>query len=422
MTAKQSVGLDALSALHEVTAKIVASLDLDQTLGTIARAMCEILDADIGAIYLLDEDAGVLRLRSIHGQRSPGWAGHTMALDRGMNAMALRTGQIQRIDDYLAIPRERQAQTSVVEEEPLRSVITAPMSHRGRRLGSMGAVRRDVRPFSDEELVRLEMLADHGSIAVANALAFEELEALRARETAQLREHAERMAALEKAKSEFLQLASHELRSPIGVLRGYLSMLQDGSIGADSLPKVLPMLLGKTQQMNLLINEMLETARLEVGPVDLQLRIVDLRDVVRQSVARMEPLVPSDEPIRLSMPDKEVLVDADPVRLETVLMNLLDNALKYSLGHPVVSCRLSINSGNAQIEIRDQGIGIDAKDMPRLFQRFSRIPTRTNQGIDGTGLGLYIARELTRRHGGDITVSSTVGEGSVFCVTLPLTR
>src|SRR5436309_7596544 len=207
MSEKNGVGVDALSAVHEITAKTVASLDLDETLASIAKAMWDLLSADIGAIYLIDEPAGLLRLRGISGERSKNWQGHTMSLDRGMNAMAIRTGQIQRVDDYSRFPPEQRAQTPVVEDEPMRAVMAAPMTHRGKRLGSMGAVRREPRPFSDNDLVLLEMLADHASIAVANALAFEELERLRAGETAQLREHAGRMASLEKAKSESLQLA-----------------------------------------------------------------------------------------------------------------------------------------------------------------------------------------------------------------------
>ena len=420
MTEKGEVGTDALTAVHEITAKIVASLDLDETLASVARAMCDVLRADVGAIYLIDQTAGLLRLRGIHGQRSPAWKGHTMPLDRGMNAMAIRTGQIQRVDDYAKFGPEQRAPTAVVDEEPLRAVITAPLTHRGRRLGSMGAIRRTPEAFRDQDLVLFEMLADHASIAVANALAFEELETLRARETAQLREHGERMASLERAKSEFLQLASHELRSPIGVLRGYLSMFDDGSLEPSSLPKLLPLLLAKTQQMNVLINEMLETARLEVGPIELQLRKIDLREIVSLAVARMQPLLPQEAPITMSMPEQPVLVEVDPSRIETVLTNLLDNAIKYSPGKPQVECTITVNSLTAQVKVRDQGIGINATDLPRLFQRFSRISTPETQAIAGTGLGLYIARELARRHQGDITVASAPGRGSEFCLTLPM--
>jgi signal transduction histidine kinase len=279
-------------------------------------------------------------------------------------------------------------------------------------------VRRQARPFSDKDLVMLEMLADHASIAVANALAFEELESVQARETAQLREHGERMVALEKAKSEFLQLASHELRSPIGVIRGYLSMLQDGSLGADDLPRILPTLMGKTQQMNLVINEMLETARLEAGPIELKQHVIDLRDVVRQSVEKMQPIA-GESPIQVDLPDHEVRVLADEARLEVAIMNLLDNAVKYSRDKARIAAALRVNGQFAEIQVRDEGIGIDARDIPRLFERFSRITNEATHSIAGTGLGLYIARQLVREHGGDITVSSKPGVGSVFSVKVP---
>jgi signal transduction histidine kinase len=243
-----------------------------------------------------------------------------------------------------------------------------------------------------------------------------------ARETAQLREHGERMAALEKTKSEFLQLASHELRSPIGVVRGYLSMLEDGTLGPGDLPRVLPILSAKIQQVNLLMNELLETARLEARPVALALHPIDLRDVVRDSVRIMEPLVGVGPPIRVVVPDTEVPVLADGNRLESILTNLIDNAVKYSPGDREVDCSLTVSGDTAQVRVRDHGIGIGARDQQRLFQRFSRVVTDQNRHTSGTGLGLYIARELARQHGGDITVTSTVGEGSCFTVTLPLQR
>jgi len=593
--------VDPLASVHEITAQIVESLDLDETLAAIARAISQVISADIVAIYLVDEAAGVMRLRGIHGQRSSAWEGHTMPLDRGMNAAAIRTGKLQRIDDYTTLAPTAAAQTSVVTEEPMRSVMAAPMTVRGRRLGSLGAVRREVRPFSDQDALLLETLAAHASIAVANALAFEELanarerlkeahglgmrilldvsghlqtgsdldtffgrlsrtianlvgarralffsydreestltaqdeafgfssEVLRslkvqinpqgdslaerilfqdfvfrgdltwadpqmapyrevleamqvsngivvpwragderlgalgvydstqpggfteedilvlqtaalaagivcqqkraedrlaeqqARENAQLREHAERMAALEQTKSDFLQLASHELRSPLGVVRGYLTMLEDGSLSAADLPRVLPILIAKTQQTNLLINEMLETARLEARPV-LNLREVDLREIAREAVRVMQPLAGAGSQIQLTVPESEVRVMADHLRLETVITNLLDNAVKYSPVGPQVACTVTVNGKDAELTVSDRGLGISEQDIPRLFKRFSRVVTDANISIAGTGLGLYIARELTRQHGGDLTVSSVVGSGTTFRVRIPL--
>jgi two-component system phosphate regulon sensor histidine kinase PhoR len=110
----------------------------------------------------------------------------------------------------------------------------------------------------------------------------------------------------------------------------------------------------------------------------------------------------------------------DENRVQSIVTNLLDNAVKYSLGARDVECILTVKEDTAEIQVRDHGIGIDTKDLPRLFQRFSRVVTDENRHTSGTGLGLYVARELARQQGGDITVTSTLGEGSCFRVTLPL--
>jgi signal transduction histidine kinase len=152
----------------------------------------------------------------------------------------------------------------------------------------------------------------------------------------------------------------------------------------------------------------------------LQLRYLDLRDIVRVTVDRMQPLVASATPIGLKLPERPVMSKVDPGRLETVIANLIDNAVKYSPQDPRVECELSVEGERAQISVKDNGIGIAREDISKLFKRFSRIATEETHAISGTGLGLYIAHQLIVRHGGDITVTSRPGAGSVFCVSLPL--
>jgi two-component system sensor histidine kinase BaeS len=117
---------------------------------------------------------------------------------------------------------------------------------------------------------------------------------------------------------------------------------------------------------------------------------------------------------------RPVVVNADEARLETAVKNLLDNALKYSPNGGEVECSVAVEGARAVVSVRDQGLGIAADDMSRLFTRFGRIVTAENSHIPGTGLGLYLARELVRMQGGDITATSASGEGSVFTLWLPL--
>jgi PAS domain S-box-containing protein len=247
----------------------------------------------------------------------------------------------------------------------------------------------------------------------------DEIVELRAREAAQLAERAKQATELEKAKSRLLNLASHELRGPLAVLRGYISMMADGTIKPDQLQSVVPILMAKATQMNSLVQQMLESARLEDSRMQLALRTMDLRSIVESAVEEWRPLAPAGQRIDL-MCDGSVMAELDPVRVQTIVGNLLDNAIKYSLGRGNIVVTVDAPGSQARVRVRDQGPGIKPAQMSRLFGRFERIVTEDNQHIPGTGLGLHLARELAQLHHGQLMASSVPGEGSEFTLTLPL--
>ncbi len=238
-------------------------------------------------------------------------------------------------------------------------------------------------------------------------------------ESNRLREHASRMAQLEKMKSDFLNLASHELRGPLALVRGYMSLFEDGTLAPDELRGVLPILSAKVEEMELLVQQMLETARLEDDRLGLHIEPFDLRKVAERAVGRFRLLVSDRHALRLSLPDRPVRVIADRGRIETVVANLVDNAIKYSPSGGVIRCTVGRQAGRVLVGIQDEGIGISSDSMGQLFTRFRRIVTPATAHVGGTGLGLYVSRELARRHGGDVLVESEVGQGSRFTLVLP---
>jgi signal transduction histidine kinase len=165
---------------------------------------------------------------------------------------------------------------------------------------------------------------------------------------------------------------------------------------------------------------MLEAARLEDSQLQLKLEPVDLRGLVRRAVDTMGQLTAPGQSILLEGAKEEILLVADAGRVETILVNLLDNALKYSPAGGGVRVRVATQPLAVRVTVADQGMGIAASDMPRLFTRFGRLVTAENSHIPGTGLGLYLSREIARMHGGDIAVKSAPGKGSEFTLTLPL--
>lgn len=267
------------------------------------------------------------------------------------------------------------------------------------------------------QLLLLPAIALAGRWGSVNVLRSAESAAMARR----LRRDSERIAELENAKSEFLRLAAHELRGPVAVLRGYVSLLADGSLGRLPEPAAhaLPILNGKLREVNLMVDQMLDTARMEDNRLQLTMRRQDLRGLLRESVESITHLATPAHRIVVDIDRRPAVAVVDRGRIAIVLTNLIQNAIKYSPDGGEIRCRLRAEAATAAIAITDSGIGVAAADLPRLFTRYGRVASDSH-GIPGTGLGLYLSRELARRHGGDILVETSPGSGSTFTLRLPL--
>jgi PAS domain S-box-containing protein len=233
-----------------------------------------------------------------------------------------------------------------------------------------------------------------------------------------LRAHAQSMAELEKAKAQFLDLAAHELRGPLTLIRGYNSILEEGALPPERISHIAHLLEGKLSQVDLLVEQMLEMARLENERLELHLDVFDLCQLAADQVARFRPVATGSD---LAMTDasKRTMVRADRSRIATIIGNLIDNAIKYSPRGGQIRCSVGSADGQSFVSVSDHGLGIETEHLPLLFKRFSRLPTLENKSIPGTGLALYLCQEIARRHGGRIDVASTPGHGSVFTLHLP---
>ncbi len=183
------------------------------------------------------------------------------------------------------------------------------------------------------------------------------------------------------------------------------------------------MVLERLDAMNRIIDQIIDTARLaDFETASLRMQALDLRDAVAAAVGEAATSRGARHTLAVEVPDAPVMVNGDRRRLSIALANLVDNALKFSPsgGEVRVVCSVDASRGEASVSVSDHGLGIAAEDMDRIFTRFGRIVTPENSAISGAGLGLYLARETLRRHGGDITVESLPGSGSTFRATLPL--
>ena len=197
-------------------------------------------------------------------------------------------------------------------------------------------------------------------------------------------------------------------------------MLGDGSLSGDAVKRAVPVMLAKLSLMTGMLNEMLETARLEDNRLEVKAEKFDLRDAVNDVVAMIQPIAGEGHRLEALVPSTEVPVIADRAKIETILSNLIDNAIKYSPRGGPVRLAVATTDSLAMLSVSDQGIGIAEADMKTLFTRFGRITNDETIPIAGTGLGLYLSRELARVQSGEVTAESEVGQGSTFTLRIPL--
>jgi signal transduction histidine kinase len=231
--------------------------------------------------------------------------------------------------------------------------------------------------------------------------------------------------AASQTKSRFLNSAAHELRTPLSVLTGYLSLLSGGSVGSppEAWEAPLGILMAKTRELERIVDDLLNASRLEVSDQEVEREALDLRRVVNEAVERVQPradLLRAE--VTVKVPDDPVPVEADTGQLGRVLDDLLNNALTYTIRRPQLVIGLSTQSRRAIVRVEDNGIGIPEGERERVFDRLYRIAD-PQVVVPGIGLGLFISRHLAEGFGGTLVVeSSTPGAGTVFALALPLSR
>jgi signal transduction histidine kinase len=228
----------------------------------------------------------------------------------------------------------------------------------------------------------------------------------------------------EKRKEDFLKMVSHELKTPVTSIKGYvqllLMMLKEQEVTPSSfLETPLLRIDSQIKRLSRLISEMLDLSRIEAGKLELQKEVFSLYELLAESVENIR-FTNTNHIIKISQ-DFTGMVYGDKDRIEQVIINLINNAIKYSPDNTAVEVQLYLaNENQVAISIKDYGIGIDEEHQQNIFNRFYRAAGQSEENYAGFGIGLFIAKEIIERHNGSITVESEKGNGSIFTFTLPL--
>jgi PAS domain S-box-containing protein len=226
---------------------------------------------------------------------------------------------------------------------------------------------------------------------------------------------------LERARSDFVATASHELRTPLAAVYGAARTLRrtDIELPAEQQEAFLDIIVSETERLTAIVSQILLAGQLEEGRVDVTTTATDLRPLVESVLASTRLRTPAHIELRVEQNGDRAVALADEDKLRQVLVNLLDNAIKYSPDGGEVAVELAGGAGRVRLTVRDHGLGVPAGEQERIFEKFYRLDPALTRGVGGSGLGLFISRELVTRMGGSLTVRSQPGEGAAFVVDLP---
>lgn len=401
--------------LQAVTAALSGALTSSQVADVIMQQGVAALDADAGALALVTPDgqeAELLRVVGYPDELAQRFGRTPLQLALPLNDAIRRRELVLVGSRDEALERYPQL-TTVRGAVDYQAWANVPLLLEDRAIGALDFSFRQPRSFSPDERIFMLILAQQCAQALERARLYE----------AERQSRAEAESAL-KARDVFLSIASHELKTPLTALLGYAQLLQQ-RLGQSEIDarnqRALDVLVGQAVRLNQLITTLLDISRIQTGQLQLDVAALDLGALIQRVTDEVQlPL--TQHAIVCYVPAEPVIIDADALRLEQVIQNLLQNAIKYSPDGGQVVVQLTRADSSAHLMITDQGIGIPQAAQARLFERFYRASNIDPQQISGLGIGLYVVQEIVALHGGTVMVESREGQGSTFMVSLPLAQ
>ncbi|MBN1315255.1 MAG: GAF domain-containing protein, partial [Anaerolineales bacterium] len=400
-----------LIALYSIAMSLGQTLEMSNLLDEILKQVPEVLGHVGGAIYLVSETDKLLKL-SHHQMISEPILDLISSRKYGKSAV-YKAAEANQVVEY-SVPMPKGMKDTKLNE--MRLICTPLVSHR-RVQGVLIIPAYTTKSLRAGDRRLLETLGRQIGMAIENATLYAQLQ-----ERAETLQKAyDELAEIDKLKDELVQNISHELRTPITFIKGYISLLLEGDLGELSQDQIssLQIVNDKTEQLISLVNGILtlqilttEVLRLEsISPNHLADRAVEDAKISTENLGI---------DVIADYPEEMPFVRADPTRITQVFDNLLQNAIKFSPEGGAITIRLRPLKDVIRVDIKDTGIGIPADKIDRIFDRFFQVDGSMTRRYGGAGLGLAICKQIIEAHGGKISAQSIAGKGSTFTFTLPL--
>lgn len=405
--------IERLSRLQAVTAALAEALTPHQVVESIIDKGMSVMGAQAGAVNWLCEAGTALEIIGVFGYAQDvvdAWRRFPVDTPIPL-AEVVRTRTAIWLESGTDVLRRYPRLGFLPERMHVGAFVALPLLRGERTMGSLGIQFAGDRSFDAEERAYLLSLADLCAQALERAWLY----------AAEQRARAEAQEAL-RVRDAFLSIASHELKNPLTIVLGQAQLLQNRVAREETFGerdrRALAVIADQARQLNTLITGMLDVSRIEQGQLTIKRAPMDLCALTRRIAANVQPTL-ERHTLLCTTPDAPLIVDADALRIEQVLNNLISNAIKYSPQGGPVTIEVTQRGSKACVAVSDQGIGIPQEALSNLFQRFYRADNVTGRRMSGTGIGLYVVKELLTLHGGTVEVESSEGEGSTFTVCLP---
>jgi GAF domain-containing protein len=409
----RSVG--ELKALGEVGQAVSSTLDLETVLTRIVSHAVQLSGTDGGAIYEYDEPSEEFLLRAtdhMEEELITALRANPPRLGDGVVGRAAESREPVQIPDisqeHAYTPRMR----ALLVRFGFRASLAVPLLREDRIIGGLVVRRKSTGEFRPEVIELLKTFATQSVLAIQNARLFREIE-----------EKSQQIEAANRHKSEFLANMSHELRTPLNAIIGFSEVLGERLFGElnEKQAEYTDDILTSGRHLLSLINEILDLSKVEAGRMELELVTFDLplaidnaRTFVRERATK------HGIALDVAVDDRLGDIVGDERKIKQILLNLLSNAVKFTPEGGRIGINARQTDGVVEISVTDTGIGISQEDQPKIFEEFRQVGSDNAHKVEGTGLGLTLAKKFVELHGGRIWVESEVGKGSKFTFTLPL--
>ena len=408
-----------LEVLHQFTMSQASLKSVDDICWNITKTAIGDLGFVDCVVYLINDDGDMLVQRAAHGDKNPSEREILDPIEipvgSGIVGAVAKTGELQLVNDTRSDPRY------ILDDDFRCSELAVPILNEGRVVGVLDSEHPEANFYSEEDVKLFTTIAALASTRLDTALALERLET----QALELREAREAAEAASKAKSQFIASVSHDMRTPLTAIIGYAHLLEEGGGNSDQRSDWLSAVVANSEYMNAMIGNVLDMAAIESGQLQVAADSIDIREWTEKLRQLIESRA-TERGLSLTLNVESgtpAIWVSDRAKLDELAMNLLTNAIKYTLeGSITVSVSvLAIDSVDwLRIVVDDTGIGMRPSVLDSIFDPFTRVhDMSTHSTIEGTGLGLTVVKSFIDLMGGEIEITSTLGEGTQVAVLLP---